>query len=110
MDRRVFFFFFPRGDVRSNRVSDLHTDILCWLSLLGSIFTPRDFSSVIFFTAGRIHTKSWPPQGAENKKNSTPYISIFVKEKTACKKHHDGLIGYINSFCGNKLFADNSLM
>ena len=28
----------------------LHTDILWWLSLLGSIFTPLDFNSVIFFT------------------------------------------------------------
>jgi len=28
----------------------LQTDILLWLSLLGSIFTPLDFSSVIFFT------------------------------------------------------------
>ena len=31
-------------------VINLHTDILWWLSLLGNIFTPRDLSSVIFFT------------------------------------------------------------
>lgn len=33
--------------------SNLQTDILLWLSLLGSIFTPLDFSSVIFFTASQ---------------------------------------------------------
>lgn len=33
--------------------SNLQTDILLWLSLLGSIFTPLDLSSVIFFTASQ---------------------------------------------------------
>lgn len=33
---------------------NLHTDILWWLSLLGNIFTPRDLSSVIFFTVEKI--------------------------------------------------------
>lgn len=46
-------------------MSDLHTDILCWLSLLGSIFTPRDFSSVIFFTVGEFGTHSWPHETAK---------------------------------------------
>lgn len=52
-------------------MSDLHTDILCWLSLLGSIFTPRDFSSVIFFTVGEIGTDRWPREAAKSENNDT---------------------------------------
>lgn len=60
-------------------MSDLHTDILCWLSLLGSIFTPRDFSSVIFFTVGEIGTHSWPQKAAKSDNNNIAKFMTMVK-------------------------------
>lgn len=63
----------------------LRTDILCWLSLLGSIFTPRDLSSVIFFTVEECK-KSVLYQRSKFNNNTHKYYNVFWENITHVSK------------------------